>query len=780
MKSLLIAKSNLKKFKGLSICISLLIFISAMFITVICLLQTDFKSNTRRNSNKLNTSDVILFGEKGSTYTKDEFKELLPSSANLDEYEFENVLLLNIKCKFGKTSNILDFYVEKEDAFKRNISEVEIIEEKKSINENYIYLPYQFKVGGNVKLGQNYTLKFNDYEHTYKVKGFINSTYGGCMNMGIMEIVVPDLVYEEMKTVASDNESFVAYVNFNKISDIDKMMSEYVANFRIEHNEELQYVSENDIVSSRAFMGDIFFVIFFMVIIIIIFITMLSIYNNISNYLKENMKTLGILKAIGYKSNDIRLAIVLQFSILMAIGVFLGIIGGYLFMPLISGVLVAQSGLPYTVSFNFISTIAPIIIVPIFIYLIIFLTLIRVKKIDAVSALKDTGGSHVFKYNPVKLDKAKGNVNILIALKNTFNSLKQNIINFVVIVFLSILLVTAVTFYENFDRHLNVDLVVGEYSDIFLGVNEGYSDEMKEILEADPRTKNVRLVDSMYLMDENYIRLNVLAEDDMTKYRNKKYVYKGKLPINDNEVCVSGSYAKKYGYKIGDEIELSGFKKFSYLITGFVQSTNNGGREAIMSIEALDHVAPDRKQSQTFYLEIQKGSNEAFKNDYENNPLYKDMIAEIITFDEALESSAGVFKTLSKSLVLIIFVLSFADICLVMYMLLKSLIHKRRYEYGIMKALGFTSRQLIIQNVISFMPLIIIGSIIGSILGYLTMPSFFTIGMQSFGIMQSHLLMPIDLIILSVLFIIIVSFVSVVLMSRRIKKIEPYKLLIEE
>ena len=63
--------------------------------------------------------------------------------------------------------------------------------------------------------------------------------------MGIMEIVVPDLVYEEMKTVAPDNESFVAYVNFNKTSDIDKMMSEYVANFRTEHNEELQYVLDH-------------------------------------------------------------------------------------------------------------------------------------------------------------------------------------------------------------------------------------------------------------------------------------------------------------------------------------------------------------------------------------------------------------------------------------------------------------------------------------------------------------------------------------------------------
>ena len=115
-----------------------------------------------------------------------------------------------------------------------------------------------------------------------------------------------------------------------------------------------------------------------------------------------------------------------------------------------------------------------------------------------------------------------------------------------------------------------------------------------------------------------------------------------------------------------------------------------------------------------------------------------------------------------------------------MYMLLKSLIHKRRYEYGILKALGFTSKQLIIQNIISFMPLIILGSIFGALLGYFSMNTFFTLGMQSFGIMKCDLNMPIDLICLGAIFILITSLLAIFLMSRRIKKVEPYKLLIEE
>ena len=97
-----------------------------------------------------------------------------------------------------------------------------------------------------------------------------------------------------------------------------------------------------------------------------------------------------------------------------------------------------------------------------------------------------------------------------------------------------------------------------------------------------------------------------------------------------------------------------------------------------------------------------------------------------------------------------------------------------------MKALGFTSRQLIVQNVVSFTPLIIAGTLVGCLIGYFSMNYFFTIGMQSFGIMKCNLLMPVDLIWYGGIFVIIISFIAVYLMSRRIKKIEPYKLLIAE
>ncbi|MCR5349598.1 MAG: ABC transporter permease [Acholeplasmatales bacterium] len=775
MKSLLIAKSNLRKFKGLSICLTLLIFICSMFITALCLLQTDFRGNTAKNAKKLNTSDAVIMGEF-EYHSEDEMKNYLPEGVT--DYYYQDILLIDFKYEYDGGENGSTTIVNKENALNRDISKIEIVKEDKSIKDNYIYVPYQFNTAGKVKLGSDYELEYNGIIRTYKVKGFINSTYGGCTNMGTIEFVVQDKIYEEMENSATNTRTFVMYLNFSDTNGIEAKLARYVSDMRTNYSISLYSGFKDLIINERAFMGDIFFVLLLVVVIVVIAITLLAIFNNISNYLKENIKTIGILKAIGYTSNDIKLAIIIQFSIIMILGIILGIFAGYGFISLVSGVLIAQSGIPYTVSFNFVSTIMPIIVIPLFIYLIIILSLLKVKKIEAVNALRDSSGSHLFKKNHMPLEKSKGGLNFSIAIKNTFHTLKQNIINIVVIIFLTSLLVTAVTFYENFDRNPNFSLMVNEYCDVFVGVNKESRDEVYAKLQEDDRVEKIRLVSGVNAEDKDYITLYISAYDNMDNYRNTDYAYKGRLPKYDNEIAISGKYAKSNGYSIGDEIELSFYDTYKFKITGLVQSTNNMGREAVLSFDGLEHIYPEcREKVQTIYFEVKDDDNiDDIIAEYKE--LYDGKITQMISFDEIATSALGTFKTLSRLLVLITIIISISNIGLVLYILLRSLIYKRRFEYGILKAIGFTSRQLVLQNIMAFLPLIVIGTVVGCIINYFLMNPMFTLAMNSFGIMKCTLLMPIDLIIICGIFLIIISALTIYLMSRRIKKIEPYKLLI--
>ena len=42
--------------------------------------------------------------------------------------------------------------------------------------------------------------------------------------------------------------------------------------------------------------------------------------------------------------------------------------------------------------------------------------------------------------------------------------------------------------------------------------------------------------------------------EDISQMNNKNVCYKGRIPEYDNEIAISGKFAKDYGFKIGDEI----------------------------------------------------------------------------------------------------------------------------------------------------------------------------------------------------------------------------------
>ena len=71
---------------------------------------------------------------------------------------------------------------------------------------------------------------------------------------------------------------------------------------------------------------------------------------------------------------------------------------------------------------------------------------------------------------------------------------------------------------------------------------------------------------NVYYNDEESLFCYIVK--DLSKMNNTNLCYKGRLPEFDNEIAVSGSFAKAYGFDIGDEIKIDyGDNSFNYLIT---------------------------------------------------------------------------------------------------------------------------------------------------------------------------------------------------------------------
>lgn len=777
MKSLLLAKSNLRKNRGLSIAIALLIIISTMFICVSSLLILDYQKNSYKVAESLNTSQIDLFSRSDKKDIDEEYiRSILPDTVT--EYEYIEDIKVQIPIEFsgGEVTPIVS--VINKDHLNRNLSKIEILEEDKSIKENYIYVPYHIHTGGGLNIGDTYKLKFPSRTYKFKIKGYINTIYAGSNNMNRYEMLVSDEDYDMILNDNPNLKAFDTYINFKDGIKSKKESNKLISKIFTEKGVETESYDLDLTLESRTFISSIFFVSFLLTSVIIILVVILMISNNISNYIRENIKTLGALKAIGYTSKNIKRSLIIQFSLLTVIGLVIGVLSGYLFMPIITDMLVAQSGIPYKLSFNLISTIIPIISMPILVFLIVLLSVRKINKLDPIIALRDGIETHSFKKNHIPLSKSKLPLNMSISLKNMYKNGKQNIVTFITVLFLCFLMVIAMAMYQNFSRKPKLDLLTFEIVDGIIMVDKDIRPEFVKDLKKDKDIESFKYLNMYQTLDKDYAKFETYIMNNPKLLNNKDNCYEGRYPKHDNEIAISGKYAKENNYKIGDKKEFRvGENKYSFLITGFIQSTNNDSKEILILKSGMDHLVDTDELNPMYYFDSKIKASKVIDK-YKDK--YGDKVLTTMDFEELIEGQMDTFINVANLMVVVISVITGAIILLVLYLLMKTLIYERRFEYGILKSLGYRSRDLIIQNVLSFMPSIIISTVIGTIISYYATNPYIGLMMRPFGIMKCTMVLPVDLLIITVVFIIGVSLIASILMSLKIRKIEPTDLLVSE
>ncbi|WP_019244012.1 MULTISPECIES: FtsX-like permease family protein [Bacillus] len=77
--------------------------------------------------------------------------------------------------------------------------------------------------------------------------------------------------------------------------------------------------------------------------------------------------------------------------------------------------------------------------------------------------------------------------------------------------------------------------------------------------------------------------------------------------------------------------------------------------------------------------------------------------------EAAFQSQMGsTIKSISYVMILVV-IMTVLAVSLILYLIIKTMIIKHKRELGILKALGYTTFQLITQITLSFLPVVIVG-----------------------------------------------------------------------
>ena len=112
-------------------------------------------------------------------------------------------------------------------------------------------------------------------------------------------------------------------------------------------------------------------------------------------------------------------------------------------------------------------------------------------------------------------------------------------------------------------------------------------------------------------------------------------------------------------------------------------------------------------------------------------------------------------------------------------LLLKTIFIRREKEFGIKKAVGFTSRQLRVQLALSLFPVSLIAAGVGAVLGFFLVNPLISVVLGGFGVASADFLIYPSLIVLTMVLVVLLIFGMTYLMSGRMKRVSAYDLIQE-
>lgn len=777
-KSILIARSNIRKAKGQTLAMTVLILLAAAMLNLWLMLSMDYKQNFDRYHDKLNAEHVVVELYSNNRGMQDDISRMLEDDPRTTEYTIEDALLSLGLFEYngGEISTNLIF-MEKESALNRPIGKIEIVEDSEFTSGVYVPMLYS----NSILLGDTIEITLGSNVVSYQVCGYTNSLMMGTHNCGLTVFVLTDDRYEELKEQEIIPQGTVVSVRIDdKTESTDfetwlknEISSQYPQILGISNSYNM--VSTSRYISQMICQGVIITMAFLVTLIILIVIA-----SNVINYIQENMRNLGILKAVGYKSGQIILALLLQFAGITVITAVIGVGLSYCLFPAVNAMMMSQTGIPYEMRFLPIPFVVTVVLLSGAVMLAVWLAAHRIKGIEPISALRLGVQTHNFRNNHIPLEKTKAPLQLALALKATFTGVKQNVTVSITMLILSLILVFSGTMVKNVivDTQPFINMIVGEAAESGININTEIEEAFLQAMHNDERVKKVYLYHYEEVSHVNGVTLSAMVIDDCAKLNNQDICIEGRFPKYDNEMAIAAKYAEENDLKVGDEITLTADgKEADYIITGFTQISNYLGKDCIMTRQGFERMGV--LQNVTFYLNMDSDVDiDAFHS--EINEQFGNDVNATVNGQSTLSTAAGVYVMIMTVIVIAILILSAVVIVFVLYLLVRTMLNNKKQDFGVMKALGFTSRQLILQTALSFMPAVILSTVVGIIVSSLTINPLMSIMLSGIGIVKPTFTVSVTLNAVAGIGLVLLTFIIACLLSLKIRKVEPKTLLVGE
>ena len=653
------------------------------------------------------------------------------------------------------------------------------IENPEPLGEGEIYLPYSFTgLYKGVKIGSEMVFGDEETQYKFKVKGFIEESNFGSAVIGTKRYFVSDKDFEKIHENADGKY-------FAKIIDAGIELCEGADYFAVKKalddscgisDKSALIISSDETTAYTKLYSDTGSNILLVFLILLITIVIISMWHSISTSVEMEYVNLGILKSQGFTSGKIRLVYIFQYVFAELIGAVIGLILsipltmalGRLFQP-ITGLITATD-----VSILKCAAISLGIIILCGVFVI--LATRKVSRISPVRAISG-GKSEVHFDSRLNMPIKAKPLSLFMGLRQ-FTSRGKSYIGSVFIVALLVYFMMSISVLSQ--RLSGDNLVEGNINP---NISVVMSDEFEisdikrfeeEVCSVDKKAKTIFAYNKYVMIDG--------IELYCTAYSPAELMYKpleGRMPIYDNEASITEIVADELGKKIGDTVIIgSGENAKEFIITGYHQAMNDLGRTFLITAEGLYRINGAKP---VCYVEMSDISLTDKLSKALDDNLGELISAKTVNTERsnAIDGMLELINAICLILVLAVFGVSVIFSAVVIGMICTKAFIKERSDIGILKAIGFTAKELQRQFAFRFLIVSATGSVIGGVCSLLFTKPLLEMLLRMVGVTRIESSITIGTFIIPAVLICLCFFVFSYFAARKTKKVEVRELISE-
>ncbi len=588
--------------------------------------------------------------------------------------------------------------------------------EKLEVKEGEVAVPIYFMEQYDLKIGDTITVKSGGYQKEFVISDYARDYEMNSSFTSSKRFVINQADYDEMLIKQTGELEYLIEFKLNENGDSQAVQTAYI---------EAGLPANGPTIGGKIFllfnaMSDAAVaMIIILISILMIIIASLCIRLTFLATIDEDLREIGVMKAIGISKKDVKKVYLNKYRVLSVVAGIIGCLLSFVVVNLFNGNMRLYISSDLSGNLKYVLSL----IAPLFVYFMIVMyckkVLKSIDKISAVEALRsDIMERGKNRKNSFPLLKNKFfSTNIYMGLRDVWKRFKLYRLLFVIFVVCTFIVILPLNIYNTMNSPgFSTYMGIGK-SDMRIDlrrtdtITEDFKKLQEELQNDSDFEKYAAYITSSYQVknaEGSWDYINIEIGDFSVFPLN---YLEGRAPKGEGEISLSFANATKDGLnkKVGDEVvvNVAGTEK-TMKVVGIYQDITNGGKTA--KADTSLGLNEDAVLWYIVSMDVAQGVDIREKMDHYQNTYDS---AQVNDIKEYTQQTLG--NIIDQMITIVIGGITIAVIIVVLItaLFLKMLLSKDMSQIAIMRSVGLTSKNIKHQYIAGTLMVLILGIILG-------------------------------------------------------------------